>query len=58
MIKDLHLMTGMGIALHYFGSESTDANPDDTIGVHEDRRSKINDYFTLPGVQTHGSINC
>ena len=35
----------MGIALHYFGSESTDANPDDTIGIHEDRRSKINDYF-------------
>ena len=35
----------MGIALHYFGSESTDANPDDVIGVHEDRRSKINDYF-------------
>ena len=35
----------MGIALHYFGSESTDANPDDEIGVHEDRRSKINDYF-------------
>ena len=35
----------MGIALHYFGSESTDANPDDEIGVHEDRRSKITDYF-------------
>ena len=35
----------MGIALHYFGSESTDANPDDEIGIHEDRRSKINDYF-------------
>jgi len=35
----------MGIALHYFGSESTDVNPDDTIGIHEDRRSKINDYF-------------
>ena len=35
----------MGIALHYFGSESTDANPDDDIGIHEDRRSKINDYF-------------
>ena len=35
----------MGIALHYFGSESTDANPDDETGIHEDRRSKINDYF-------------
>ena len=35
----------IGIALHYFGSESTDANPDDEIGIHEDRRSKINDYF-------------
>jgi len=35
----------MGVALHYFGSESTDANPDDEIGIHEDRRSKINDYF-------------
>ena len=35
----------MGIALHYFDSESTDANPDDEIGIHEDRRSKINDYF-------------
>ncbi len=35
----------MGIALHYFGSESTDANPDDVIGIHEDRRSKANDYF-------------
>ncbi|WP_316506279.1 hypothetical protein [Nitrosopumilus sp.] len=35
----------MGIALHYFGSESTDANPDDEVGIHEDRRSKINDYF-------------
>lgn len=35
----------MGIALHYFGSESTASNPDDVIGVHEDRRSKINDYF-------------
>ena len=35
----------MGTALHYFGSESTDANPDDEIGVHEDRRSKINNYF-------------
>ena len=35
----------MGIALHYFGSESTDANPDDKVGVHEDRRSKINNYF-------------
>ena len=35
----------MGIALHYFGSESTGANPDDVIGIHEDRRSKINDYF-------------
>ena len=35
----------IGYALHYFGSESTDANPDDEIGVHEDRRSKINDYF-------------
>ncbi|WP_316505409.1 hypothetical protein [Nitrosopumilus sp.] len=35
----------MGIALHYFGSESTDANPNDEIGIHEDRRSKINDYF-------------
>ncbi len=32
-------------SLHYFGSESTAANPDDEIGVHEDRRSKINDYF-------------
>ena len=35
----------IGYALHYFGSESTDANPDDEIGIHEDRRSKINDYF-------------
>ena len=35
----------IGIALHYFGSESTDANSDDIIGIHEDRRSKINDYF-------------
>ncbi|MDH5666232.1 MAG: hypothetical protein OEY10_08045, partial [Nitrosopumilus sp.] len=35
----------IGYALHYFGSESTAANPDDEIGVHEDRRSKINDYF-------------
>ena len=35
----------IGIALHYFGSESTNANPDDIIGIHEDRRSKINDYF-------------
>ena len=35
----------IGYAVHYFGSESTDANPDDEIGVHEDRRSKINDYF-------------
>ena len=35
----------IGYALHYFGSESTAANPDDIIGVHEDRRSKINDYF-------------
>ena len=35
----------IGYALHYFGSESTDVNPDDIIGVHEDRRSKINDYF-------------
>ena len=35
----------IGYVLHYFGSESTDANPDDEIGVHEDRRSKINDYF-------------
>ena len=35
----------MGVALHYFGSESTNANPDDEIGIHEDRRSKINDYF-------------
>ena len=35
----------IGYALHYFGSESTNANPDDEIGVHEDRRSKINDYF-------------
>jgi len=35
----------MGIALHYFGNESTEANPDDEIGIHEDRRSKINDYF-------------
>ena len=35
----------IGYALHYFGSESTNANPDDIIGVHEDRRSKINDYF-------------
>jgi hypothetical protein len=35
----------IGIALHYFGSESTAANPDDDIGVHEDRRSKINNYF-------------
>ncbi|MGI9567815.1 MAG: hypothetical protein ACR2LL_12495 [Nitrosopumilus sp.] len=35
----------IGYALHYFGSESTDANPDDDIGIHEDRRSKINDYF-------------
>jgi len=35
----------IGYALHYFGSESTAANPDDVIGVHEDRRSKINDYF-------------
>ena len=35
----------IGYALHYFGNESTDANPDDTIGIHEDRRSKINDYF-------------
>jgi len=25
--------------------ESTDANPDDEIGIHEDRRSKINNYF-------------
>jgi len=32
-------------ALHYFGNESTDANLDDEIGIHEDRRSKINDYF-------------
>ena len=35
----------IGYALHYFGSESTDANPDDEVGIHEDRRSKINDYF-------------
>ena len=35
----------IGYSLHYFGSESTDANPDDEIGIHEDRRSKINDYF-------------
>ncbi|WP_316506096.1 hypothetical protein [Nitrosopumilus sp.] len=35
----------IGYSLHYFGSESTDANPDDKIGIHEDRRSKINDYF-------------
>jgi len=35
----------IGYALHYFGSKSTDANPDDEIGIHEDRRSKINDYF-------------
>ena len=35
----------IGYALHYFGNESTDANPDDEIGIHEDRRSKINDYF-------------
>ena len=35
----------IGYALHYFGSESTDTNSDDEIGVHEDRRSKINDYF-------------
>jgi len=35
----------VGYALHYFGNESTDANSDDTIGIHEDRRSKINDYF-------------
>ena len=35
----------IGYALHYFGSESTNANPDDEIGIHEDRRSKINDYF-------------
>ena len=35
----------IGYALHYFGSESTNSNPDDDIGVHEDRRSKINDYF-------------
>ena len=35
----------IGYALHYFGSESTAANPDDVIGVYEDRRSKINDYF-------------
>jgi len=35
----------IGYALHYFGNKSTDANPDDTIGIHEDRRSKINDYF-------------
>ena len=35
----------VGIALHYFGSQSTDANPDDEIGIHEDRRSKINDHF-------------
>ena len=35
----------IGYILHYFGSESTAANPDDVIGVHEDRRSKINDYF-------------
>ena len=35
----------IGYALHYFGNESTDANPDDVIGIHEDRRSKINDYF-------------
>jgi len=41
----LALHDRMGIALHYFGSQSTDANPDDTIGIHEDRRSKINDYF-------------
>ena len=32
-------------SLHYFGSESTAVNPDDEVGVHEDRRSKINDYF-------------
>ena len=32
-------------SLHYFGSESTAANPDDEVGVHEDRRSQINDYF-------------
>ncbi len=35
----------VGYALHYFGSEATAINPDDVIGVHEDRRSKINDYF-------------
>lgn len=35
----------IGIALHYFGSEATPANPDDVTGIHEDRRSKINDYF-------------
>ena len=35
----------IGYALHYFGNESTDSNPDDEIGIHEDRRSKINDYF-------------
>ncbi len=35
----------IGVALHYFGSESTDENPDDEIGIHEDRRSKINNYF-------------
>jgi len=41
----LALHDRIGIALHYFGSESTDTNPDDEIGIHEDRRSKINDYF-------------
>ena len=35
----------VGYSLHYFGNESTEANPDDEVGVHEDRRSKINDYF-------------
>ena len=46
----------IGYALHYFGSESTNANPDDEIGVHEDRRSKINDYFYSTWGQTHGSL--
>ena len=35
----------IGYSLHYFGNESTEANPDDEVGIHEDRRSKINDYF-------------
>ena len=35
----------IGYTLHYFGNESTEANSDDEVGIHEDRRSKINDYF-------------